>query len=57
MARMYPIKEDISEMPYSESRVYDALSRLDSSFSFRAVDKTVRQISYNLEGKRLSYSA
>ena len=28
MAQIYPIKEDLSELPYFEMRVYDALSKL-----------------------------
>ncbi len=33
MAQMYPIKEDISEMPYSELRVYELLSALGENFT------------------------
>ena len=32
MAQIYPIKEDLSELPYSEMRVYDALSKLGDEF-------------------------
>lgn len=31
-ARIFPIKEDCSDMPYSESVVYDALSKLGNNF-------------------------
>ena len=30
---MYPIREDLSEIPYSELRVYDLLSTLDENFT------------------------
>lgn len=33
MAHMYPTKEDISEMPYSELRVYELLSSLDQKYT------------------------
>ena len=33
MAQMYPIKEDLEEIPYSELRVYDVLSTLGEGFT------------------------
>jgi len=33
MAQMYPIKEDLTEVPYSELRVYDLLSTLGKNFT------------------------
>ena len=33
MARMYPVKEDLTEVPYSEIRVYDLLSLLGDNFT------------------------
>lgn len=33
MAQMYPAKEDLSEVPYSEIRVYDLLSSLGDQFT------------------------
>ena len=33
MADIYPIKEDLTEVPYSEIRVYDELSKLSNTFT------------------------
>ena len=33
MAQMYPVKEDLSEVPYSEIRVYDLLASLGENFT------------------------
>ena len=33
MAQMYPIKEDLEEVPYSEIRVYELLSELGENFT------------------------
>lgn len=33
MARIYPVKEDLSEVPYSEMRVYELLEQLDNHFT------------------------
>lgn len=33
MARIYPLKEDLSDIPYSEIRVYDLLSSLGDNFT------------------------
>lgn len=33
MAQMYPIKEDLEEVPYSEIRVYELLSTLGENFT------------------------
>ena len=33
MAQIYPVKEDLTEVPYSELRVYDLLSALGDSFT------------------------
>ena len=33
MAQMYPVKEDLAEVPYSEIRVYDLLSSLGENFT------------------------
>ena len=33
MAEIYPIKEDITDMPYSEVRVYEALGELSKTFT------------------------
>lgn len=33
MANIYPIKEDLEEVPYSEIRVYDLLESLGNNFT------------------------
>lgn len=34
MANIYPIKEDLSELPFAELKVYEALEKLGKIFMF-----------------------
>ena len=56
MAQIYPIKEDLSELPYSEMKVYDALSKLgDEFYIFHSVQWVKRGNKWKLKLKQAGY--
>ena len=49
MAHIYPVKEDLADIPYSELRVYDLLSSLGDSFTiFHSVQWVKRGSKWNI---------
>lgn len=43
MAHIFPVKEDISELPYSELKVYELLSSLGDNFTVFHSDQWVKR--------------
>ncbi len=53
-AQIYPIKEDLSEMPYSEFQVYEMLEKLDEKFVvFHSVQWIKKVTNGNRLGKKM----
>lgn len=56
MANIYPIKEDLSEVPFAELKVYEALEKLGKNFYiFHSVQWLKKTKNGLLHGKKMIF--
>ena len=56
MANIYPIKEDLSEVPFAELKVYEALEKLGKNFYiFHSVQWLKKTKNRLLHGKKMIF--